>query len=169
MDGLTISKLAGEVGTSADTLRYYERLGLLAHPDRTPAGYRMYPDEAVERVRFIKRAQRFGLRLEDIGRLIEVREQGLCPCGGTRRLLEDRLAQLDEEMEALARLRTDIVAMLDDEPDGAEAASPSPCGPSCGAGLLQIRRQRPPAATEAAGRRPATFPTRPRRKGAHQT
>lgn len=143
MDGLTVSKLAGEVGASPDALRYYERIGLLAKPDRSPSGYRLYGPEAIERVLFIKRAQRFGLRLEDIGGLIEVREQGMCPCGGTRRLLEVRLAQLDEEMASLARLREDISTMLD-EPAADDVTDPSGCGSRCGAGLLQIRH-RPPA------------------------
>lgn len=137
MDGLTVSKLAGRVGTSADTVRYYERIGLLPEPERSSAGYRLYGDEAIERVRFIKRAQRFGLRLEDIGGLIEVRERGMCPCGGTRRLLEARLAQLDDEMASLARLRADICTMLD-EP-AIEGAGRSGCGPLCGTGLLQIQ------------------------------
>jgi DNA-binding transcriptional MerR regulator len=110
---LTVSKLAGEVGTSSDTLRYYERIGLLPEPARSPAGYRLYGAEAVERVRFIKRAQRFGLRLEEIGELLAIRERGLCPCGRTRRLLEEKVSGLTEEMAALQRLRNDIQEMLD--------------------------------------------------------
>lgn len=133
MDGLTISKLAGEAGTSADTLRYYERIGLLPEPPRSSSGYRLYGAESVDRVRFIKRAQRFGLRLDDISGLIDVRERGMCPCGGTRRLLEIRLAQLDEELASLARLRNDIQTMLTEG-----ASSESSCGESCAGGLLQI-------------------------------
>lgn len=113
MDQLTVSKLAEQAGTSADTLRYYERIGLLPEPERSPAGYRLYGQEALERVRFVKRAQRFGLRLADIGELLTIRERGLCPCGRTRRLLEARVAELDEEMAALARLRHDIQHMVD--------------------------------------------------------
>ncbi len=119
MSQLTVSKLADRVGTSADTVRYYERIGLLAEPDRSPSGYRMYDDDAVDRVRFIKYAQRYGLRLEEIAELLEIRERGLCPCGHTRRLLERRLAQLDEDMAAMARLRHDIGRMLDELPPGA--------------------------------------------------
>lgn len=154
MDGLTVSKLADEVGTSADALRYYERIGLLPEPQRSPAGYRLYGNDAIERVRFIKRAQRVGLRLEDIRGLVEVRERGLCPCGGTRRLLEQRLAELDEEMALLSRLRNDIDMMLD-EPAALAATDTSGCGPLCG-GLLQIQRTgRGTTAT-----RPASLTTR---------
>ncbi len=132
MSQLTVSKLAEQAGTSADTVRYYERIGLLPETERSPSGYRLYGDEAVERLRFIKRAQRFGLRLEAIAELLEVRQQGLCPCGHTRRFLEARVAELDEEMSSLARLRADIAEMLDDLP-----GSPS-AGWRCSSELLQI-------------------------------
>ena len=116
MSRLTVSKLADRVGTSPDTLRYYERIGLLPAPDRSASGYRLYDDDAADLVGFIKRAQRFGLRLEEIRELVEVRERGLCPCGHTRVLLERRVAELDEEMAALARLREDISSMIDELP-----------------------------------------------------
>jgi DNA-binding transcriptional MerR regulator len=121
MSQLTVSKLAEKVGTSADTVRYYERIGLLPETTRSGSGYRLYGDEAVERLRFIKRAQRFGLRLEAIGELLDISQRGLCPCGHTRKLLEDKVAELDEEMASLARLRADIATMIDDLP----RASPS--------------------------------------------
>lgn len=132
MSQLTVSKLAQEVGTSADTVRYYERIGLLPETDRSPSGYRLYGDDAVERLRFIKRAQRFGLRLEAIAELLDVRRQGLCPCGHTRSMLQSRVAELDEEMASLARLRDDIARMIDELPsrEGVEGG--------CTADLLQI-------------------------------
>ncbi|HET7487861.1 MAG TPA: MerR family DNA-binding transcriptional regulator [Acidimicrobiales bacterium] len=116
MSRLTVSKLAQRAGTSPDTLRYYERIGLLPEADRSPSGYRLYDDGTAELVGFIKRAQRFGLRLEEIRELVDVREQGMCPCGHTRVLLERRLAELNDEMEELARLREDITQMLDELP-----------------------------------------------------
>jgi DNA-binding transcriptional MerR regulator len=118
---LTVSKLAEEAGTSSDTVRYYERIGLLPETERSASGYRLYGPEAVDRLRFIKRAQRFGLRLEAIAELLDIREHGQCPCGHTRRLLEARMAELDEEMSSLARLRADVARLLDGLPDpGAE-------------------------------------------------
>ncbi len=127
-----MSKLAARVGTSPDTVRYYERIGLLPETERSASGYRLYGDEAVERLQFIKRAQRFGLRLEAIGDLLEVRQRGLCPCGHTRRLLEERVAELDEEMSSLARLRADIQSMIGDLP------VPAVEGWRCNSGLMQI-------------------------------
>ena len=134
MSQLTVSKLAEQAGTSADTVRYYERIGLLPETERSASGYRLYGDEAVERLRFIKQAQRFGLRLEAIGELLDVRRRGLCPCGHTRRMLEDRVAELDEEMSSLARLRADIAAMIDELPE----AGTSGAGWRCSSELIQI-------------------------------
>ena len=133
---LTVSKLASQVGTSSDTLRYYERIGLLPEPARSAGGYRLYGDEAVERVRFIKRAQRFGLRLEEIGELLSIRERGMCPCGRTRRMLEAKVGELTEEMEALRRLRDDIQLMIDDHLPEAETESWQ-----CGSSLIQLGRR----------------------------
>lgn len=131
VDRLKVSELAEEVGISSDALRYYERIGLLS-PERSASGYRLYDSAAADRVRFIKRAQRFGLRLADIAGLVAIQERGLCPCGGTRQLLEARMAELDDEMAALQRLRQEIGAMLDDE-RLVERGDVSGCGPLCGA------------------------------------
>jgi DNA-binding transcriptional MerR regulator len=139
VDGLTVSELAEQVDASPDTVRYYERIGLLPAPPRTPSGYRQFGPDAIERIRFIKRAQRFGLRLADIAGLLAIRDSGLCPCGGTRRLLDARLAELDEEMAALSRLRADINAMLAED-ETAAGGDGSSCGPHCGTGALQIGR-----------------------------
>src|SRR5579884_733021 len=98
VDGMTVSELAGEVGISADTVRYYGRIGLLPEPERSPSGYRLYHQQDVERAKFVKRAQRLGLRLADIAGLADVWDRGLCPCGGTRRLLEARLSELDADL-----------------------------------------------------------------------
>ncbi len=136
MSQLTVSKLASQVGTSSDTLRYYERIGLLPEPARSPGGYRLYGDDAVERVRFIKRAQRFGLRLEEIGEILSIRERGMCPCGSTRRMLEAKVAELDEEMAALGRLRDDIQLMIDDRLPEADQENWQ-----CGSSLIQIGRR----------------------------
>ena len=130
MSQLTVSRLADRAGTSADTVRYYERIGLLPEPDRTPSGYRVYDAAAVERVRFIKDGQRFGLRLDEIGELLEIRERGLCPCGHTRTLLERRLTQLDEDMAAMAGLRRDIARMLEELP-----------APGAGGPVTDLRRE----------------------------
>jgi DNA-binding transcriptional MerR regulator len=116
MERYTVGKLAERIGASPDTLRYYERIGLLPAADRTAAGYRLFDDGAVDRLQFIRGAQRLGLRLEEIGELLAIRERGLCPCGRTRQLLEERLAQLDAELAELGRLREEIRRMVEESP-----------------------------------------------------
>jgi DNA-binding transcriptional MerR regulator len=98
----TISVLAESLGLRADTLRNYERVGLLYPPERTAAGYRIYDDDAADRLRFIKDAQHMGLHLADIKELLDVRDHGRCPCGHTEILVNKRLAEVEADM---ARLR----------------------------------------------------------------
>jgi DNA-binding transcriptional MerR regulator len=130
----TVSKLARQSGTSPDTLRYYERIGLIPPAERSRSGYRLYDEAAVDRIRFIKGAQHLGLRLEEIGELLGIRESGLCPCGRTRQLLEDRLALLEAELAELAHLKDQISRMLA-QPERADQG----CACSSGGGLIQIR------------------------------
>jgi DNA-binding transcriptional MerR regulator len=114
--GLRVSELAEAVGVPPDTIRYYERAGLLPAPARTPAGYRAYDDSAVDRLRFIQGAQRLGLRLRDIADLLAVRDTGVCPCEPAEQLLRRRLAELDAEMARLTTLRAEMVAMVEGLP-----------------------------------------------------
>ncbi len=107
---LTVSALGARVGLSADTIRYYERIRLLPQARRSPAGYRLYEEDAVERLRFIKGAQRFGLRLE------EIRDRGACPCGHTQMLLRRRIAEVDQELARLGALRSELSGMIEDWP-----------------------------------------------------
>ncbi|HWD45887.1 MAG TPA: heavy metal-responsive transcriptional regulator [Actinomycetota bacterium] len=114
---LTVSALAGAVGLSADTVRYYERVGLLPEPARSAAGYRLYDEDAVGRLRLIKGAQRAGLRLREIGELLQVADQGLCPCGHTETLLRQRLAEVRAELERLRDLETELGRLLEPRPN----------------------------------------------------
>jgi DNA-binding transcriptional MerR regulator len=111
--GLRVGELAEAVGLTPDTVRYYERAGLLPPPERTPAGYRIYDADALDRLTFIQGAQRLGLRLREIADLLAIRDTGMCPCEPAEQLLHRRLAELDAEMTRLAQLRAQIVAMLD--------------------------------------------------------
>jgi DNA-binding transcriptional MerR regulator len=129
---MRVAELADLVGVAPDTIRYYERAGLLPAPARTPAGYRAYDGRAVDRLRFIQGAQRLGLRLRDIADLLAVRDTGVCPCEPAEHLLRRRLAELDAEMARLAALRLEIVAMAEALPS-AQCPPPAPgtwCPPS---------------------------------------
>jgi DNA-binding transcriptional MerR regulator len=108
---LTITDLAAELGVRSDTLRYYERSGLIPSAGRTPGGYRLYDSEVADRVRFIKSAQRSGLRLRDIEELLVVMDAGNCPCGHTAALVDRRLSEVGEEIARLESLRSSLVRL----------------------------------------------------------
>jgi DNA-binding transcriptional MerR regulator len=124
---LKVSELAERAGVSSDTIRYYEREGLLPEPARTQSGYRQYDETAVERLHFIRGAQTLGLKLRDIKELLAVRDRGACPCGHTQRLLEQRVAEIDDEIGQLRTLRRELKSMerLDCPSDA--ISSPWPC------------------------------------------
>lgn len=116
---LTVSNLGAEVGLSAATVRYYERLGLLPKPERTAAGYRQYQQDAIERLRFIKSAQRVGLRLREIGELLAICDQGLCPCGHSEALLRARMAEIDAQVAELQAVRGELARVVEQYPAAA--------------------------------------------------
>ena len=109
---MTITEVATQARVSSDTLRYYEKAGLLAPSGRTEAGYSLYTEDIVDRLRLIKGAQRSGLRLGEIRQLLEVKDRGGCPCGHTEALLATRLSEIDAEMRQLRELRGQLVELL---------------------------------------------------------
>lgn len=119
---MTVSQVAGRAGVSPDSVRYYERAGLLPKPERTAVGYRVYDEDTAERLRFIKGAQRIGLRLRQIRELLEVRDRGLCPCGHTESVLSQRIHEIDTDMAALKEIRRELVRLRDQLPDPSACA-----------------------------------------------
>lgn len=105
---MSVATLARQVGVSPDTVRYYERVGLLPPPRRTAADHRRYDASAIDRLLFIQGAQRLGLRLADIRELLVLRDTGKCPCGPAADVLRQRLAQIDEEIDRLTALRHEL-------------------------------------------------------------
>jgi DNA-binding transcriptional MerR regulator len=126
---LTVSKLADRVGLTADTIRYYERAGLLPPPDRTASGYRAFDDDDVERLRFIKGAQPIGLRLQEIKELLDIRDRGHCPCGHTEDLLRRRVSEIDAEITGLQETKAALLAFTErfSAIDCPEGVGPWPC------------------------------------------
>jgi DNA-binding transcriptional MerR regulator len=113
VNGATLGprELARACGVSTDTLRHYERKGLLAKPQRTSAGYRRYPADAVERVRLIQRALVVGFSLDDLTRVLRERDRGGAPCRGVRALLDERLSDLTKRIKDLKGLRRELVSL----------------------------------------------------------
>jgi len=108
-----IGEVARRATIGVDTLRYYEKLGLLAPAGRTDSGYRLYDDDVFERISFIRKAQSIGFTLEEIGRIVADAAQGRTPCAEVRRMAASRLAELDDRLRELNRLRRDLRKTLD--------------------------------------------------------
>lgn len=111
---LTVAALAREAEVSPDTVRYYERIGLLPPPARSKSGYRQFPPAAIDRLLFIQGSQRFGLRLREIKELLAVRDTGRCPCEPAEDLLRRHITEVDAEMRRLAALRTELTSMANE-------------------------------------------------------
>jgi len=111
-----VSELAARTGISPDTVRYYGRLGLLPETGRTDAGHRYYDESALERVRFIKGAQWFELRLDEIRELLAVFDEGACACGPTRDVVLRRIAAIDEQRARLDEIRAALCRLLGADP-----------------------------------------------------
>ena len=94
------------------TLRYYERRGLLADPARSPGGYRAYPAEAVRRVRFIKRAQDLGFSLAEVETLLHLAEGGPNSCDRVRALAEEKMADLRRRIADLQALQAGLARLV---------------------------------------------------------
>ncbi len=106
------SEVAAEAGVNRQTLRYYERRGLLAEPARSATGYRAYPPEAVRRVRFIKRAQELGFSLTEVEILLHLAEGGPDNCDGVRALASEKTADLEKRIADLLALRAGLARLV---------------------------------------------------------
>ena len=131
---LTVGQLASRAGVRTDTVRYYEREGLLPVPQRTGGEHRRYGLADVDRLLFIRGAQRLGLRLAEIRELLAVRDTGACACEPAEGLLRRHLAEIEQEMERLAALRAELLGMLTAMP-GPDCPDPLP-GTWCPSDLL---------------------------------
>lgn len=129
---LSVGQLASRAGVRTDTIRYYERAGLLPEPHRTDGDHRRYGAADVDRLLFIRGAQRLGLRLAEIRDLLAVRDTGACPCGPAEALLHRHVGEIDEEIERLTALRAELTRMLAAMP-GPGCPDPAPgtwCAPA---------------------------------------
>ena len=111
---LRSGQLAKLAGVSTDTLRHYERLGLLPKTRRSRNGYREYPREALDRVRLVQRALTVGFTLKELARILKSRDKGGVPCREVRALAEAKLRNLEAQLRELTCLRNDLRATLKD-------------------------------------------------------
>jgi DNA-binding transcriptional MerR regulator len=113
-DVLSSGELAQAAGISRDTLRYYEKKGVLARPRRSPGGYREYPAQAIERVRLIQQAMKVGFTLEELARILKSRDQGGSPCREVRGLAETKLAEIEARLQEILSMRDTLRGILED-------------------------------------------------------
>jgi MerR family transcriptional regulator, copper efflux regulator len=120
MDSIGIGQLAARAGVSVDTVRYYERSGLLSPQVRLASGYRRYSELQVARLRFIRRAQELGFSLKDIRELLGLSKQR--DVARVKRAAEKKLAEVEERLAALTRVRDGLATLVATCPGHGRAA-----------------------------------------------
>jgi DNA-binding transcriptional MerR regulator len=108
---MRIGEIADAVGVNPKTIRYYEDIGLLPVPERTPAGYRDYGTSDVDRLVFVKTAQRLGFTLAEVSEILAFRERGQRPCTYVLGVLERQVGDLGRRISELQDLRAELVAL----------------------------------------------------------
>ena len=111
---LNSGELAKLTGVSRDTLRHYERKGVLPRPLRSHNGYRQYPPEALQRVQLIRHALSVGFTLDELARVLRVRDAGGAPCEEVRRIAAQKLLDVQNQLRELTKLRDDLQETLRD-------------------------------------------------------
>jgi len=107
-DRLTIGQLARHSGVNLETIRYYERLGLLPKPPRSRSGYRLFPEDAPRRVRFIKRAQELGFSLKEIKELLALRIEPGKTGADVRERAEAKISDIEKKIKSLREMRESL-------------------------------------------------------------
>jgi DNA-binding transcriptional MerR regulator len=112
MAKFTIGKLAKECGVNIDTIRYYEGLGLLPSEGRTEAGYRIYNDDSINRLKFIRKTQHLDFTLEEIKKLLELRVSGKGKCADIRKQAEDKIKKIKKKEKELGEIKTALRSLV---------------------------------------------------------
>ncbi len=113
MSDMSIGELAKDTGVNVETVRYYERRGLLAPPQRTRAGYRRFNPEAARQVRFIKRAQSLGFTLKEIHDLLTLRADPETTCTDVKTRAQAKIEDIDDKLQLLTAMRQTLSNLVD--------------------------------------------------------
>lgn len=108
---LHIGDLAAELRINPRTIRYYERIGLLPEPERSPSGYRRYSAHDAERLKFILKAKTIGLSLDEIRGVLVLRDAGQAPCEHVTAVIDEKMAVIDAQMRALQDLKDELLTL----------------------------------------------------------
>ena len=112
MKNSTIGQLAKKAQVNVETVRYYERRGLIPRPPRRDSGYRQYPQDTFARIQFIKRAKELGFSLKEISELLSLRVDPNTTCGHVKRRAEVKIADVDEKIRALQRIKKALTKLV---------------------------------------------------------
>ncbi len=112
MHGLTVGEVARRAAVHVETLRYYEREGLVARPPRSRSNYRLYPEETVRRVCFIKRAQQLGFSLKEIQDLLALRAEPQAQCADVRERALAKIHQIEHKVHTLQAMQTALTRLV---------------------------------------------------------
>ena len=112
MQGLTIGEVAKRAAVHIETLRYYERQGLMARPPRSRSNYRLYPAETVRRVQFIKRAQQLGFSLKEIQELLALRAAPQAQCADVRERALAKIHEIEHKVRTLQAMHTALTTLV---------------------------------------------------------
>jgi len=102
---MTIGQVARLTGVSVETIRFYEKEGLVDEPERNPSGYRQYPDETIKRILFIQRAKGIGFTLREIHDLLSIQEKPEACCGDVLIRAESKMAEIEAKIDELQRMK----------------------------------------------------------------
>jgi MerR family copper efflux transcriptional regulator len=142
---MKIGEVAARAGVPAKTIRFWEQQGLLADPARTPAGYRDYSTEVVDRLTFIRHAQSAGFRLDQVRQVLDIGDSGDAPCQHVSHLIDERLAQVEERLAELEETRDKLRVLA----RRAAVQDPADCKGYCS--IITTRPPRPRAASRPVG------------------
>lgn len=112
VNGLKIGELAKRTGLNIETIRFYERSGLLESALRAPNGYRLFEPQTIERIEFIKKSQLLGFSLDEIREVIDHKRQGASPCMHVRAAVKKKLEDLDDRIIRMQQYRDELKATL---------------------------------------------------------
>lgn len=111
-EALLIGKVQKLSGVPIRTIRYYESLGLIKSAGRTEGGFRQFYEDILTRLSFIKRAQSLGLSLQEIGNILQVYDAGKAPCDEIQQKLEDKISEIERQIEDLRKLQGKLKGVL---------------------------------------------------------
>ena len=115
MNTLTIGKVASQVGIGIETVRFYEREGLIVEPPRSESsGYRLYPENTVARLRFVRKAKELGFSLKEIRELLSLKAEPSGSCADVRARATDKIENIKEKIASLEAMRDALTGLVDE-------------------------------------------------------